>query len=452
MAEDFVEVAITGFFVTLILLLFPWRRERDFVIRTVIDATPERIREAYRIDPANRYSMATHPKVTAAEWLDESRLVQRFTSGSNENATVIQTVTLLDEPPWRLALHPDEIDGKPKPFGPEAFEALLLEPGQRGTATTVVWSGETSNLFQLLALRYYSGRYVRKLKRVCESPEPPVAAAAPENTAKGGMPWKSIAMSVAAVAAFSWMFGWIFGLLLCGILLLHEFGHWLAMRMTGQPAPRMMLVPFLGGIAVGNHPHKTLFHDAFCSLMGPGFSVVPCLSLAVLAYAIVPGENSFGWALELEGMGTGADITVFVSLALAMMIALLNMLQMLPVLPLDGGQILRAVLQSFGAGWARWILLALTGGGIYLLLDAGDYVLAAVLGLGLLQAWHLGGERSPAVPMRLPGLATIGLGYAGAWAAYVGVIVYAGWLFGVDLVSAAMGELVVHPALQAYDY
>ena len=58
---------------------------------------------------------------------------------------------------------------------------------------------------------------------------------------------------------------------------LHEFGHWIAMRFTGQPAPRIMLVPFFGGVTLANHPHKTLFRDAFCALMGAGVSALPSL-------------------------------------------------------------------------------------------------------------------------------------------------------------------------------
>lgn len=73
------------------------------------------------------------------------------------------------------------------------------------------------------------------------------------------------------------------GLLLSSMLLLHEFGHWLGMRLTGQPSARFMLVPLLGGVAVPNNPHKTEFADAFSTLMGPGISALVCGGL-MLAY------------------------------------------------------------------------------------------------------------------------------------------------------------------------
>lgn len=445
---DFIEFAIVGLIGGLIVLMLPWRREREFVARTTIAASPERIREAYLVDPANLYSSAMHPAVTATEWLDDARRDQRLTldssGGHRTSHTTARSVTLLDEPPWRVVTHVAELDGKSDPFGSEQLEALVLEPRPRGTEATILWWGETANLFQFLAIRREVSRFTRRLAKVCAG-DP-----APASPAKSGMPWKSIALSVVAVGAFSWVFGWVFGLMLCGILLVHEFGHWLAMRMTGQPAPRMMLIPFLGGVAVGNHPHKTLFHDAFCSLMGPGFSVLPCLGLVGLVQLLVPGESSFGWALGYDDLHGPLETTIFVAIALAAVAAILNLLQMVPVLPLDGGQILRAVLQSFGGGWARWGLLVLTGGGLYLLLAAGDYILAAVLGLGLLQAWHLGGEASTARPMRLPGLAAIGASYAGVLAAYVGVFVYTGWLFGIDFMSVFAGDPVFHPDLLEY--
>ena len=91
-------------------------------------------------------------------------------------------------------------------------------------------------------------------------------------------PWKSLSLTTLAVASFILLFGWVFALILTIAIIIHEYGHWLAMRMTGQPKPRIMLIPFLGGVAVPNHPYKSQFDDAFVSLMGAGLSLIPCLA------------------------------------------------------------------------------------------------------------------------------------------------------------------------------
>ncbi len=103
---------------------------------------------------------------------------------------------------------------------------------------------------------------------------------------------------------------------------------------------------------------------------------------------------------------------------------MLNLLQLLPVLPLDGGQILRSMTQSFSVRWARWVLLGATGIGMASFIYIGDYILAGVLGLGVLQAWYMGSDTPNARPMGMPGLAVIGLGYTMTVAVHAVAVTY----------------------------
>ena len=213
--------------------------------------------------------------------------------------------------------------------------------------------------------------------------------------------------------------------------MLHEFGHWLAMRLTGQPAPRIMLVPFFGGVAVGNHPHKSQFDAAFCALMGPGFSALPCLAL--LAAALVLGSmepvNDAGTLAQQYFM---PPLLATAAAALAGFIGLLNLLQLLPVLPLDGGQVLRALVQSFSGIWARRILLAVTGIGIAGFLYIGDLIITGFLALGLFQAWHMGTEPPKARPMRAIGATVICIGYGLTLAVHAGAVFFFISLAGIS--------------------
>jgi Zn-dependent protease len=113
---------------------------------------------------------------------------------------------------------------------------------------------------------------------------------------------------------------------LFAIVLLHEFGHALACRQTGGEANQIVLWP-LGGIAFVNPPRRPgamLWSIA----AGPLVNVIllPILSLALL----IGGAASLNFALFLQHVW-------WINLGLLIF-------NMLPVYPLDGGQILRALL------------------------------------------------------------------------------------------------------------
>lgn len=120
-------------------------------------------------------------------------------------------------------------------------------------------------------------------------------------------------------------------LALFGIVLLHEFGHALACRQTGGTADQIVLWP-LGGIAFVNPPRRPgamLWSIA----AGPLVNVIlfPILSL-VLSLAR-PGPD----AIE------SPDLYLLLWHVWQINLGLL-IFNMLPVYPLDGGQILRALL------------------------------------------------------------------------------------------------------------
>jgi Zn-dependent protease len=119
-------------------------------------------------------------------------------------------------------------------------------------------------------------------------------------------------------------------LALFAIVLLHEFGHALACRQTGGFADRIVLWP-LGGIAFVNPPRRpgaVLWSIA----AGPLVNVVlvPILSLALML---------LGPDIQSEP----TDLSRFVWHVWQINLGLL-IFNILPVYPLDGGQILRALL------------------------------------------------------------------------------------------------------------
>jgi Zn-dependent protease len=119
-------------------------------------------------------------------------------------------------------------------------------------------------------------------------------------------------------------------LALFGIVLLHEFGHALACRQTGGTANQIVLWP-LGGIAFVNPPRRPgamLWSIA----AGPLVNVVlfPLLTVALFVTAEPAGlEPSDFSQLIRQVWQINLGLLIF---------------NMLPVYPLDGGQILRSLL------------------------------------------------------------------------------------------------------------
>lgn len=420
-----------GLILGLIVLFLPIRREWHFSRSRLIAASRERIWKLYQFNPDDADNAAMHGNTVAVRAVPgepgfEEHIID-LSGGHGTHLLTARCQIVANERPARYATRFCEIDGKPDPFGPNGVETLELVEQPGGTLVTLSWHGETDSLWQSFALWRVPRRYLRRLWLLCEHNVVPAKPGGSRSLTN------SLVLSALAIGSFALWFGWATAILLTVILVVHEYGHWLAMRLTGQPAPRMLLIPFFGGMAVANHPHKTQFDDAFCSLMGPGFSVLPCLVFWLGGIMLGLPDLNLAEGQSLIGLGADASIRetiALIAVLIAAAIGLLNAVQLLPVLPLDGGHILRSVIESLGATWARPILLGLAVLGIAGLLKFGDYILAAVLGLGALQAWYLkptatAGDLPPPRPMGGPGLVVIGLGYGLTLAVHVGAVFYA---------------------------
>jgi Zn-dependent protease len=153
-------------------------------------------------------------------------------------------------------------------------------------------------------------------------------------------------------------------LALFGIVLMHEFGHALACRQVGGQANRIMLWP-LGGVAFVQPPSRpgaTLWSIA----AGPLVNVV-LVPITILAYLLA------------QRAGLAEDYPDFVHFLLSIAVINVGLLifNLLPIYPLDGGQILQALLW-FLIGQARSLMVA----GIIGLVGAAGLI---ALALGRLQ-------------------------------------------------------------------
>ena len=122
-------------------------------------------------------------------------------------------------------------------------------------------------------------------------------------------------------ASFAAIFDVSIAVMLLIVVLLHELGHVIAMRLVGIPVRGIYFIPFFGGVAVGQNFGSSEAVRGFVALMGPAASM---LTTALFVWLSVQQQDQFM-----------SD--------LALMSAAVNGLNLLPILPLDGGRVLQAL-------------------------------------------------------------------------------------------------------------
>ena len=375
-------------------MLLPVRRNYRFTTEKWIDAPPERVWAIYDTNLNDPESKALYDQVLSKEETDGdpsivTTLCELMAVG-RPRRVVIRYAVLLKRPPEIMRVRMLSIDDKPDPYGPRNASTTELFPHHSGTRLRHIWEGELNTLGQRIAMRGQHRKFFDRLAAICER-KPVSPTVRPRN------PLATLAVSILAILSFGIAFGWIFGVILSLALVIHEFGHWIAMRLTGQPAPRVMLLPFLGGVTIANHPHKTYFNDAFCALMGAGFSAALALPLL---FVMSQYYRSAGLASVDHGIASIVAQAAFI-------IGSLNLLQLLPFLPLDGGQVMRAIMQSFSVRWAKHILLIIGGAGVAAFIYYREPLLAGIVGIGVLQSLHMPVTKGTARPMSGIGLVAI---------------------------------------------
>src|SRR5204863_7995746 len=111
------------------------------------------------------------------------------------------------------------------------------------------------------------------------------------------------------------------------IVLVHEFGHALACKSVGGKAERIMLWP-LGGVAFVQPPERP---GAYLWSIAAG----PLVNVVLIPLTL----GAYWWAGRLAVSG---ELLHFLWMATRINLALL-IFNMIPIFPLDGGQILRSV-------------------------------------------------------------------------------------------------------------
>ncbi len=169
-----------------------------------------------------------------------------------------------------------------------------------------------------------------------------------------------VLLAGASVAAYSWLFSFQFALALIACLVFHEYGHIRAMKYFGMKTKGIYLIPFMGGLALSDEKINTRWQDVVISIMGPTFGLF--MSLASLVAYWITGNIFFA--------------------GLATFNALLNLFNLLPILPLDGGHILKSI--SFSMNSMMGLVACILGAavGVYISYSLGLALLGFLLLIG----------------------------------------------------------------------
>lgn len=153
---------------------------------------------------------------------------------------------------------------------------------------------------------------------------------------------------IALAPVFLFRFGWILGIALMGILLLsvflHEIGHVLLARWTGGTATEIHLSP-LGGLAAVQAGRGT-WSQIVTTAAGPFVNLAICLAVFPSYYA---PETLWSVLNPLElPIAKFQDDRLLKDLGLVLFAVnwVLVLVNLLPILPLDGGRIVRTLLLS----------------------------------------------------------------------------------------------------------
>jgi Zn-dependent protease len=164
--------------------------------------------------------------------------------------------------------------------------------------------------------------------------------------------------ALVSVAAYSLWWGWTFAVGFVVLLFVHEMGHVIQLRREGIKASAPMFVPFLGALIMAKSLGENALAEARVGLAGPILGTIGS------AACLVIGET------------TNSDLFR----ALAYIGFFLNLFNLLPVVPLDGGRAMAAM--------APWMWFLGFGALVAMVFVFPNPILLIIVLFGGLETWR----------------------------------------------------------------
>jgi Zn-dependent protease len=165
----------------------------------------------------------------------------------------------------------------------------------------------------------------------------------------------SLSMLV-SIAAYSLIWGWKFAVGFVALLFVHEMGHAIQMRREGVPISGVVFIPFLGAMVAARSLGGNALAEARIGLAGPILGTAG--AAAILPFA---GGSDFLHALAFTGF-------------------FLNLFNLVPVVPFDGGRAMAAM-----APWMWWVGFAAM---VAFFIAFPNPILILFLLLGGMESWR----------------------------------------------------------------
>ena len=129
------------------------------------------------------------------------------------------------------------------------------------------------------------------------------------------------ASMLVSVGAYALIWGWKFAVGFVGLLFIHEMGHYIQLRREGVKPSGMLFIPFLGAAVGTRSLGGSALAEARVGLAGP---ILGSLATAALLPIAAATDDDFWYALAFTGF-------------------FLNLFNLAPVVPLDGGRAMAAM-------------------------------------------------------------------------------------------------------------
>lgn len=120
---------------------------------------------------------------------------------------------------------------------------------------------------------------------------------------------------------YALFWGWKFALVFVILIGVHEFGHYFAMKYYGVPSSLPFFIPGMGALVTMKGAPPSAFHEALIALAGPVTGTAGSIACAVIGN--LTGQP-FWYAAAYMGF-------------------FINLFNLAPVMPLDGGRIVGAI-------------------------------------------------------------------------------------------------------------
>jgi len=169
--------------------------------------------------------------------------------------------------------------------------------------------------------------------------------------------FKTFITMLISIWAYAMFWGWPFAAGFVALLFIHEMGHVVALRMLGIKATAPMFIPFMGAFIGMKQLPKNAFDEAVMAYGGPLLGTLGAIGCAGAGWLT---GNPFWYALAMSGF-------------------LLNLFNLLPISPLDGGRIIGVISPRL------WILGLIGAAGLFYL--TWSPIIALVIIMGSLQIY-----------------------------------------------------------------